>query len=489
VDGIDHAIGNEIPSKGARETASETKRVSLRRLLLLAQARCIFWVFASGCLSYELTHEPLSMGRAQFWAMFYVAALLWAAFSHLRLFTKEALFSPRFYLGRIAAAWIGVAAAALSVAGAFDFSGLFSGEWARWWLVIMLLMLLADRFATIAAARRWKAQDRFHQRVVILGAGANGRRLLEHLQRQDDFPTTLVGFVDDRRGGRLQDPGDLPLLGTTRELLPLIRANRVDLVIIALPLAAAERVRDLVKRLRAFPIDIFLAPDLAIFEFPACRTRDIAGMPLVHVLRRPISGWSYAVKRAEDVAIALVCLFLLGPLLLLSAVAIKLTSRGPVLFRQKRYGFNNSVIDVLKFRTMFLNASDQAGAAQAVRNDPRVTPVGRLLRRTSIDELPQLINVLKGEMSIVGPRPHALGTRAAGRLFEELVDEYAARHRVKPGMTGWAQVHGLRGETDTVDKLRLRVEFDLHYIENWSLGFDLAIIAKTLPALLSHLAY
>ena len=194
---------------------------------------------------------------------------------------------------------------------------------------------------------------------------------------------------------------------------------------------------------------------------------------LLQVFSRPLADWRLVMKDIEDRGLALLLLILFGPLLLLISVLIKLDSRGPVFFRQARYGFNHQLINVLKFRTMYTHLEDRAAAQLATRNDPRVTRIGRFLRRSSLDELPQLINVLRGDMSIVGPRPHALSARAADRLYEEVVEEYAARHRVKPGITGWAQVNGWRGETDTYDKIKKRVEYDLYYIENWSLVLDI----------------
>jgi putative colanic acid biosynthesis UDP-glucose lipid carrier transferase len=212
----------------------------------------------------------------------------------------------------------------------------------------------------------------------------------------------------------------------------------------------------------------------------------LAGLSLSDVVDRPLTGWSGVLKAAEDRILAAFILLLIAPLMLAIAAAIKLSSKGPVLFRQKRYGFNNQVIEVLKFRSMYQEPdTGDAGAevAQATRDDRRVTPLGRVLRRTSLDELPQFLNVLKGDMSIVGPRPHAV---AHHERYARLIDQYLARHRVKPGITGWAQVNGLRGETETLDKMEERVRHDLYYIENWSLRFDLCIILLTLRVGFAH---
>jgi exopolysaccharide biosynthesis polyprenyl glycosylphosphotransferase len=197
------------------------------------------------------------------------------------------------------------------------------------------------------------------------------------------------------------------------------------------------------------------------------------------VFDRPLSDWNAAVKAVFDRVVAAFALVLLAPVMLATALAVKLDSRGPVFFRQKRHGFNNEIIEVLKFRSMYAEMADVNAARQVTKDDPRVTRVGRFIRKTSLDELPQLVNVLRGELSLVGPRPHAIETKAGNRLYQDVVDGYFARHRMKPGITGWAQVNGWRGETDTVEKLERRIEHDLHYIENWSLSFDLYILAMT----------
>src|SRR5205085_6037613 len=200
---------------------------------------------------------------------------------------------------------------------------------------------------------------------------------------------------------------------------------------------------------------------------------------------RPIADWDVVMKSLFDKVVGSLALIALSPVMLLVALAIKLDSRGPVLFKQKRYGFNNELIEVYKFRSMYVDQSDATAAKLVTKNDPRVTRVGRFIRRTSIDELPQLFNVVfKGDLSLVGPRPHALHAKAENRLYDQVVDGYFARHKVKPGITGWAQINGWRGETDTEEKIQRRVEFDLYYIENWSVFFDFYIVAMTPFALL-----
>jgi Undecaprenyl-phosphate glucose phosphotransferase len=277
--------------------------------------------------------------------------------------------------------------------------------------------------------------------------------------------------------------GGYPVLGTVNELLGFARRNLIDQIIVALPWDAENRLLAWMKKLRSLPVDVRLCPDMIGFHLPHRQVTHIGGVPMLNVFEKPLAGWNYIVKIMEDRVLAAGILVLIMPLLLVLCALIKLDSRGPVLFRQKRYGFNNEVIEVFKFRTMYVDGCDDQAVAQATKQDPRVTRVGRILRRTSLDELPQFLNVLSGTMSIVGPRPHAV---AHNEQYSRLIDEYLARHRVKPGITGWAQVNGLRGETETLDKMEQRVRYDLYYIENWSLLFDIRIILRTLFVGFSH---
>jgi Undecaprenyl-phosphate glucose phosphotransferase len=245
-------------------------------------------------------------------------------------------------------------------------------------------------------------------------------------------------------------------------------------------------LQDLIKKLKVLPNDVKLCPEYVGSTMPVRGVLPVAGIPMLSVLERPLSGWSLVLKNLEDRLVGAVLVALLSPLIGIIALAIKLDSPGPVFFRQRRYGFNNNAIVVWKFRTMLHRPDDESVVPQATRNDPRVTRVGRFLRRSSLDELPQVFNVLRGEMSLVGPRPHAV---AHNEQYAKIIDDYLSRHRVKPGITGWAQVNGLRGETDTPEKMRLRVQHDLYYIDNWSFWFDLKILALTPFAAINRNAY
>jgi polysaccharide biosynthesis protein PslA len=297
------------------------------------------------------------------------------------------------------------------------------------------------------------------------------------VNKHSDPFTYVVGFIDDRATRVPRSSQGYELLGNLRTLIGLIRANKVDQVFLALPTSASKRLTEIMEQLANTPVRVCLVLETLGFEAPNKTISYIEKSPIIQIFDRPLSGWSYTMKQIEDKIIAALVLIFITPLLACIAIAIKLDSPGPILFQQKRYGFNDNHIQVWKFRTMYADCDRSAGVlSQTTRDDPRVTRVGRFLRKSSLDELPQFFNVLLGDMSIVGPRPHSVEHLYGDRELAEMVDRYAARHRVKPGITGWAQVNGWRGNT-SIEK---RIEFDLYYIENWSLRLDLKILILTL---------
>lgn len=352
------------------------------------------------------------------------------------------------------------------------------------WFLASFMAFVSERLLILALYRYWMRSGQYLQATVILGATDNGVRLAEYMLRHSDVRSGLIGFIDDRIGRLPKSVAGLPLLGDSRELERLVRNERITQVLVALPWSAESRIGQIVRDLRRLPVNVLLVPDMLAFRHARNRITEVAGLPMFNVSERPLDGWSPLIKRLEDLCLATLALTLTLPAMILVALAIKLDSPGPVLFRQRRYGYNNKLIEVFKFRSMYCDKADANAERQTTRNDDRITRVGRFIRKTSLDELPQLFNVLFGSMSMVGPRPHATATKAAGILFEDAVKEYTARHRVKPGITGWAQINGYRGETDTLEKIEKRVEFDLQYIENWSVWFDLYILCRTLPAVL-----
>jgi Undecaprenyl-phosphate glucose phosphotransferase len=384
-------------------------------------------------------------------------------------------------LRRTLAAWGTTFALLLLIVFALKITAVYSRVWGGSWLIGTAALLVIGRLVLGAMTQRWAQAGRFSNRALIVGLGDQGQRLAAHFRERARARTRIIGLIDDCRTSARPEGSRFgyPVLGGVGEMMQLIRQNAVDEVIIALPWSQEESVRELMLQLATTPVRVCLAPDLVGFQFADRKFTSLAGLPSLNLFDRPISGRSHAFKLIEDLAIAGIALLFMAPLMLVVAAAISIDSPGPVLFKQRRFGFNNNLIEVWKFRTMRTDCADADADVQTTKQDPRVTRVGRFLRKSSLDELPQLINVLRGEMSIVGPRPHAVATKAEGRLFENVVYGYAARHRVKPGITGWAQVNGWRGETDTIDKIRKRVEYDLYYIDHWSVWLDLYIMIKT----------
>jgi exopolysaccharide biosynthesis polyprenyl glycosylphosphotransferase len=311
------------------------------------------------------------------------------------------------------------------------------------------------------------------QRAGILSFAGDPRLLAEELTVATSNRVRAAAFLSYR--------GTTPL-GV--ETLPQIRSLPIDLLIIQAGFKDIQRVLQTTSNLRNLALDIHVAVPLPEDDLRFVSVEKLGSQLLLQAGQRPLSGWNVAIKRLEDVVVALTALILLSPVMAAIAIAIKLESRGPILFRQKRVGFNQELIEAWKFRSMYHDMADMDAVRQTERNDPRVTRVGRFLRCTSLDELPQLFNVLQGRMSVVGPRPHAIGTRAADMALEEVVADYAARHRVKPGITGWAQANGLRGPLHDAERARRRVEYDLEYIERWSLWLDLKIMLMTAIAVI-----
>jgi Undecaprenyl-phosphate glucose phosphotransferase len=334
------------------------------------------------------------------------------------------------------------------------------------------LPLLLPRVLAIEGMRR---------NAVIAGASDLGAKLAAQITGAPLMGIHLLGVFDDRRAERRTNIGDLPLIGTLSQLAEYVKRNHIDLIYITLPMASQPRILKLLNELRDTTASIYFVPDIFMFDLIQARMDTINGIPVVAVCETPFYGVNGLLKTISDYVLASLILILISPLLLVLALGVKFTSPGPVLFKQRRYGLDGREITVYKFRTMTVQ-EDDTQIRQATRDDKRITPFGRLLRRSSMDELPQFINVLQGRMSIVGPRPHAV---VHNETYRKLINGYMVRHKVKPGITGWAQVNGFRGETDTVDKMGGRIEYDLAYLRNWSVRLDLQIILKTVLVIFS----
>lgn len=327
---------------------------------------------------------------------------------------------------------------------------------------------------------QWTAEGKLQRRAVIVGGGQDTLELIEAIGKDTSGDVQLLGFFDDRTDERSPNHlGHLDKLGKVNDLIDFSRLAKVDLVIVAMPLSAEKRVLEMLKTLWVLPVDIRLSAHMNKLRFTDKTYSYVGQVPVFNMADKPISDWNKVIKAAFDMVISLLAIVLFSPIMLGTAIAIKVTSKGPVLFKQKRYGFNNDLIEIYKFRSMYTETADASATTLVTKNDSRVTKVGKFIRKTSIDELPQLFNVLKGQLSIVGPRPHALEAKAANKLYHDAVDGYFARHKVKPGITGWAQINGWRGETDTLEKITNRVDHDLYYIENYSLFLDFYILVMT----------
>ncbi|SEP98517.1 Undecaprenyl-phosphate glucose phosphotransferase [Faunimonas pinastri] len=356
----------------------------------------------------------------------------------------------------------------------------FSRVWAATWFLAGFAVLTVDRLIFARLVQSWIRTGVLERRSVLVGGGPEGVELLKALENEPLSDIRLLGIFDDREDARVPAlASGLPKLGRINDLVEFGRHAEIDAVIIALPLAAEQRLVQLLRTLWVLPVDIKVSAQSMKLRLRPRSYSYIGSVPFLDVFDKPIVGWDSVAKRIFDVVMASLALIVISPILLGAMLAVKLDSSGPVFFRQRRYGFNNEPIEVLKLRSMYHHMSDPAARQMVQRGDPRVTRVGRFIRRTSIDELPQLINVLRGQLSLVGPRPHALGAHTHDQLYEQIVDGYFARHRVKPGVTGWAQINGLRGEVESEEEIRDRVEHDLYYIENWSVLFDLYILFLT----------
>jgi Undecaprenyl-phosphate glucose phosphotransferase len=415
-----------------------------------------------------------------------MAALAVVALQFLGLYSTSVFRAPLQHGLRIAAGWSIVFVFALAVVFFFQLGGSFSRFWLSSWYVIGLALLAVERPAVAMIVRRLSQQGKLDRRTVIVGGGVLADPVLRELAAQDDGDLRILGIFDDRTDTRSPDMvAGYPKLGTVDDLVEFARHTRIDLVIFTLPISAEARLLQMLRKLWVLPIDIRLAAHTNKLRFRPRSYSYIGAVPVIDVFDKPMADWDVVLKSMFDKAVGTLCLLVLSPVMALIALAVKLDSPGPALFKQRRYGFNNEVIEVYKFRSMFTNQLDPRALKQVSRGDPRVTRVGRIIRKTSLDELPQLFNVVfTGNLSLVGPRPHALASRAADQLYDEVVDGYFARHRVKPGITGWAQINGWRGETDTEEKIQKRVEHDLYYIENWSILFDVYILAMTPFALI-----
>ncbi|WP_341677858.1 undecaprenyl-phosphate glucose phosphotransferase [Niveibacterium sp. SC-1] len=343
-----------------------------------------------------------------------------------------------------------------------------------WFISLPFLQFGTQMIARVAVPRMLVLSES-EANAVICGVNEIGQQLSTQFRENKYLGVRFLGYFDDRERDRLKQIGDAPLLGNLSGLAEYVKTHHVDRIYLALPMATQPRILSLLDDLKDTTASIYFTPDIFVTDLINGRMETMAGMPVVAVCDTPFTGFNGILKRCEDILLSLIILVLISPILLGVAIGVKMSSPGPIIFRQRRYGLDGKEIIVYKFRSMRVT-EDGEKVTQATRNDSRITPFGAFIRKTSLDELPQFMNVLQGRMSIVGPRPHAV---AHNETYRKLIKGYMVRHKVKPGITGWAQVNGYRGETETVDKMQKRIEFDLEYLRNWSLGMDLWIVVKT----------
>lgn len=445
----------------------------------------------AGVLANFVRFGSLDVSGVRGISLILAAVLAWIFFRQAKLHNAAVLDSALSQMRRAVTALVMVFFVMLAVAYATKTSESISRLWVGIWFVCALGLVFVTRLAVAHLYRTHRAAGMLVRRLAICSSVRNIGRLEQFLERwREHGPPSheLVGiFLDDIQA--LEDgPGSWRHLvrGSIDDLLRASERGLVDSILVIIPSRGCDNMEPIIQKLRAVSMDVDL---LAGNVDPVWANRPvgkIAGLPVMRIMRRPLNETQVLLKRALDLVVASGALLVFGPLMLVIALAIKLDSPGPVIFRQYRHGFNNRPFEAFKFRTMSDGACKEEKFVQARRNDPRVTRAGAILRKTSLDELPQLFNVLRGEMSIVGPRPHPC---EKNDQFAKLIDSYLGRHRIKPGITGWAQVNGFRGETDTLEKMSKRVEYDLHYADNWSVALDLKIMVLTLGCLIHKNAY
>lgn len=466
-------------SKMSLLKANRQKRSSLSRQLFgdLASISDGILIVASGILAHVVYFSLfLTAGN---WVLTLTGTVLGAILTvfvmrNRGIYKLSMLLDWSRNLGKVLSTWAVAFLGLIAIAFLVKSSGTYSRGWAITWFFCAATSLSISHLSYAWALRKLSSTGHLRRNIAIVGAGRVGKSFIDHASAHDPN-LHIVGIFDTRMEKERQDELMLPVNGDIDDLIQLAQEQRVDDIIIALPHAAKARILSIAEHLAVLPINVKLSPDEIGYSFLDNRIEVLGGVHTQIIHTPPISNWSRVAKALEDRILAVTFLALAWPLFALIAIAIKWDSRGPVFFKQQRHGFNHEIIKIFKFRSMTVQ-EDGDDIKQATKNDNRVTKVGFWLRRTSLDELPQLINVALGEMSLVGPRPHAL---AHNEEYATLIKHYAQRHKVKPGITGWAQINGYRGETTEPGLMEKRIQYDLFYIEHWSIWLDLKIIALT----------
>lgn len=448
-----------------------------RAISLVLRSMDIFMIFSAGWLAFYLRFHHLSLPKNYLMVLGLTVLLSSVVLSFFEIYQSV---RGESFLNHVIRLIEATCALALILAGLafFTKSGdAFSRIWFLMWMSSALIFLVLFRCSLLLILHFMRSHGLNERRVVIFGAGELGTKFAATVQQALWTGFRIVNFIDDNAATKPEKISGITVIQTPEHLSAYLKEEGIDELWLTLPLRAELRMKEILHDLRHHPITTRYVLDIFGLDLLNHSITDLAGFPVLNIHSSPMMGINRLAKAIEDRILAAFILVLISPLFLFISLGVKLSSKGPILFKQKRLGWDGRVIEVYKFRTMVEHNEASGNITQATVGDCRVTPFGRFLRRSSLDELPQFINVLQGSMSIVGPRPHAL---AHNEIYKEVIHTYMQRHTVKPGITGWAQVNGWRGETDTLNKMQKRVEYDLYYINNWSLTFDMKIIFLTL---------
>lgn len=456
-----------IEKLGFYRTPGKNQRISVHWYTAVLFFSDVILLFSAGVLPVLLYDDIPDISLNPYMSAVGSCILLFLLASRaLNVYDVEKSFDWHWSIPRLMAALLITFVLAMMIGVATKTTEGYSRVWFFSWVSLSLILIVSLRAVVLAAVEAKLAKGAYLKQALIITCSSNvfseDQLAMETRNRVRAVGTILA-----------HDVAQVP------DLMVYIQKLKPDVVIFNLPWPQVEEAISKFNALSHHALEVFILPDASICLQRAIRLRRFGSRALLQIVEPPLAEWDRTVKRLEDIVVASVALFVTLPLLVMTAIAIKIESKGPVLFKQPRTGLDGELIDVWKFRSMYVEGADWEANRQTSKNDPRVTRIGRFIRKTSIDELPQFWNVLQGQMSVVGPRPHALKTAAEGKTLEALVDEYAARHRVKPGVTGWAQINGARGELCSRDQVKRRVDYDLYYIENWSVLFDIKIILMT----------
>lgn len=471
--------GHDAFTYDAQDTVSRTvvfKHSVAIALLTLAQAM-LPPILAGGCLLVLVQVFGIRGSERDYLILTALTIVLGAFLLQPKRSVTPQLISGRLRLASLVAfRWLLLLFVLLAIGYATKSSAVYSRRVLLTWAVTTPCILIFANFAMHEALRRVLSDPANARRSVFVGYNEISLALARRLMSNSSAGLTVSGFFDDRAPARLGSTPGIRLCGGLKDIVHHVKTHAIDVIFVALPVSHIERVKLLLEELRDTTVSIYYIPTVFAFDSIQGGTSELLGVPLIALCETPFHGYRGVSKRLTDMVVATATLLMASPLMILAAILVKATSPGPVIFKQRRYGLDGREIVIYKFRTMIVT-EDAGPIKQATRGDERVTPIGRFLRRTSLDELPQLVNVLQGRMSLVGPRPHAV---AHNELYRRLIKGYMVRHKVPPGITGLAQVHGLRGETTSVEQMEARVQYDLEYLRNWSVLLDFQILLKTL---------